>query len=677
MRRLGWSLDRPDPIRIVTPEDIRKLKEKLTHFDLLAIDTETTGLDINRATVVFWSLSTGDDRYFLESKMLSDFESVLTDPKLSWIGSQIKYDANMLANSGYPLTGDLMCTLTMDRLVDPGRPHDLKSAYSREFGERMATFGETFYPRDKRGKPRKPPKKEMYEILVETFEKDPDRVVDYASMDAWATFRLFNRLKEHLEKIRTWDGHTLWDVFLWCEVPFTRVLYNMERRGTRLDVKYLKDMRPKIIEEINSIEKRLNKLSGSMINPNSNPQLAELFFKKLGLAPLKYTSGGASGERQASVDVHVLRHYAEEGIEEAGLVLKHRELKKLLGTYVDGLLARKDAKDRIHTTFTQHVADTSRLSSRDPNLQNQPRPRDDFDIRTSFIAGPGKKLIVADYDQLEMFILAHFSKDKGMIANIIAGKDIHTSNVELVWGEPYEDVAAAKKNKDDHSPRAKRLRELRNFVKVVGFGLNYGKAANSLARELGFIEVIAEENPDWDEKRVRFEAKEQAQSLIDSYFEKIPGAKEFIFGTYRKVADTKYVESYLGRRRWLPDIMDWNDQEIHRWDARKEGRDLCWCAECKLSRDGDRQSVNTIIQGTAADIVMLAMIRCDNDPRLQKLSCDLLLQVHDELVFECPEENVEEAKPIIQYHMQNPGIRLRVPLKAGPNHGDNWVEAKG
>lgn len=207
--------------------------------------------------------------------------------------------------------------------------------------------------------------------------------------------------------------------------------------------------------------------------------------------------------------------------------------------------------------------------------------------------------------------------------------------------------------------------------------MNYGKAANSVARELGFPDQIAAEHPDWDEKKVKWAAKEQAQELIDRYFDKIPGAQEFIFGTYRRVADTKFVESYLGRRRWLLDIMDWEDQEYHRWEARKENRDLCWCAECKLSRDGDRQSVNTIIQGTAADVVMLAMIRCEQDPRLREMGCDMLLQIHDEIVFECPEEHVEEAKKIIQHHMQNPGIRLRVPLKAAPGSGDNWVTAKG
>lgn len=206
--------------------------------------------------------------------------------------------------------------------------------------------------------------------------------------------------------------------------------------------------------------------------------------------------------------------------------------------------------------------------------------------------------------------------------------------------------------------------------------LNYGKAKNSLAKELGFIDKLAAEHPEWDKKTVKIEAGNKAQDLINRYFERIPGASEFINGTYRKIADTKYVETYLGRRRHLPDIMDWQDQEHHRWEALKEGRELCWCAECKLSRDGDRQGPNTIIQGTAADICMCAMIRIENDQRLKELGYEMLLQIHDEIVGECPEENVEEAAEIVQYHMEHPWITLRVPLKAAPGIGDNWVEAK-
>lgn len=209
--------------------------------------------------------------------------------------------------------------------------------------------------------------------------------------------------------------------------------------------------------------------------------------------------------------------------------------------------------------------------------------------------------------------------------------------------------------------------------------LNYGKAANSLARELGFFDRIAKEHSDWDDWTIRRAAKAEAQALIDIYFKRIPGAAKFIRGTYRIVADTKYVETFLGRRRWLRQIMDWDEKKLHMQEEleRSHGkRDLCWCNDCKSSRDGERRSVNTIIQGTAADIVMCAMIKCHFDRRLRELGVKMLLQIHDEIVFECPEENVDEACPIIQYNMENPGIKLRVPLKAEPGVGDNWVAAK-
>jgi len=209
--------------------------------------------------------------------------------------------------------------------------------------------------------------------------------------------------------------------------------------------------------------------------------------------------------------------------------------------------------------------------------------------------------------------------------------------------------------------------------------LNYGKAANSLARELGFFDRIEKEHPDWDDWTIRRTAKAEAQALIDTYFERIPGAAEFIKGTYRTVADTKYVETFLGRRRWLRQIMDWEEKQEHiqhELNRSRGKRDLCWCNDCKASRDGERRSVNTIIQGTAADIVMCAMIKCFYDKRLRDLGVKMLLQIHDELVFECPEENVDAACPIIQEDMENPGLVLRVPLKAAPGVGDNWVEAK-
>lgn len=652
------------------------MKEKLQHHDLLAIDTETTGLDIARDTVVFWSLSTGDDRYFFERPMLEEFRPVLEDPRMAWIASQAKYDANMLANSGIHLGGDLLCTLTMDRLLDPNQKHGLKESYQREFGERMASFGETFYPRNKKGKPTKPkakkgqPPVKMYEILQQRFKENPKAVIDYASMDAWSVFRLFNRLKDEISVITAWNGTSLWDVFMYYEVPFTRVLYNMERRGCTIDTGYLSAMEPAIEEEMSGIEKQVNREAGWVVNLSSPDQLSKLLFDQRGNEPVKKTPGGKN-----STDAEVMKALTEQGEPVAKLISKYRELEKLLGTYVRGLLSWVH-NGRIHTTLNQHVADTSRLSSSDPNLQNQPREREEYDIRTAFIPTPGYKMVVADYDQLEMYILAHFSGDPGLTEQARRGRDIHTGNVELVWGEPYEDVARAKKNRNDQSDRAKYLRELRNYIKVIGFGLNYGKGPNRLAKELGMYDRIAAENPDWSEKQVKFAAQDEANSLIAKYFDRIPGAAQFIKGTHREVADTKYVESYLGRRRWLPDIMDWSDQQIHLHRAQQSNRSMCWCGECMLSRDAERQTVNTIIQGSAADVVMLAMTRCENDPDLQSLGVRQLLQIHDEIIFEVPEDCVEDALPIIQWNMENPGVDLNVPLRAEPGVGMNWIEAK-
>ena len=209
--------------------------------------------------------------------------------------------------------------------------------------------------------------------------------------------------------------------------------------------------------------------------------------------------------------------------------------------------------------------------------------------------------------------------------------------------------------------------------------LNYGKAANSLARDMGVHKRLEAEHPNWSDKKINSVAKEEAQKLIDIYFERIPGAAKFIKGTYKEAAHTKYVETFLGRRRWLHQIMDYGEKLAHMQEEfrRTRGhRTLCWCPDCKASREGERRSANTIIQGTAADIVMCAMIKCYYDERLRRLGVKMLLQIHDELVFECPEENVEEACKIIQYIMENPGIELSVPLRAEPGFGDDWVAAK-
>lgn len=365
---LKWNADRPEPIWIRTPKDIRHLKELLANTDIAAIDSETTGLDNIRDTVIFWSLSTGNNRFFLERKMIEEFRPVLEDRKRVWVGTHTKYDAHIFANSGVRLGGDLICTLIMDRLLDTDNDHGLKEVYEREFNERMATFGDVFYPKNKMGKPYKPHGVAMSQIITEAFDTNKEAVIDYASLDAFGSMRVYERLKKQLKDITTWTGKTLWDIYVLWEMPFTKVLLNCERVGVQIDVDYLNSLRPKIEAEMEKAEKKLNQVAGDVINVKSPQQLVQLFYKKMKLKPLKWTSGGSSGIKNPSVDVSVLEAHAAAGVEAANIILRYRKLSKIKGTYIEGITERC-INGRLHTTLNQHVTDTSRLSSTDPNLQ--------------------------------------------------------------------------------------------------------------------------------------------------------------------------------------------------------------------------------------------------------------------------------------------------------------------
>ena len=394
-----WTLDRPEPTWVNSHEEVRKLKEKIARTRVVAIDTETDGLDIARSRPRFWSLATDlKSRYFLEDSLFHEFYKVFEDPRIAWIGSHTKFDAHMLQNAGYKLKGELYCTLVMGRLLDPDNDHGLKETYEREFDEHMATFRETFYPKGKNGKPVKPKNKTLIEIMEDAWETNPRKVIEYASLDAYASLRLFYRLKNQLEQQRAWTGDTLWDIYMEYEVPFTKVLLDCETKGVEIDVPYLNSLEPKMLEEMDTVSKKLNKAAGQLVNPNSPKQLQQLFFKKLGVKPIAWTDGGKSGNKQPSVAEKVLEVYASEGLEEARHILRYRKLNKMLGTYVKGIINRLGPDGRLHGSLNQHVTDTARLSGTDPNLQNIPRPgSDEFLIRKAFIARPGHKFLSADY----------------------------------------------------------------------------------------------------------------------------------------------------------------------------------------------------------------------------------------------------------------------------------------
>lgn len=648
----------PPVIWVDTPEDFMRFADHVRSTGECALDTETTGLNRMSDYVLFWSACPDEQtRYCFSREMLPLWDSELSqDQDLKWYFTNQTFDFAMLMNSGVrvPL-GDSYCTLAMDWLLDENRTgrHGLKETALDYLGLNMREFKEAFKGK-KKGE-------SYHERLLRAMDEEFESATSYASLDAWATFRVFHELKRRLQNEYSMGGMCLWDYFDEVEMPFTRVLHNCCRRGIMVDLGYLDELSPKMEADLLKLQKKMNKLAGEEINLNSPMQLRKLLFGKLKLKPIKMTPGGASGNRQPSTDESCLKIWAEDGVKAAEVILEHRTLAKMKGTYVDGLRKWVDKELRIHATLTQHVTATGRLSSVDPNLQNLPRPGGDkFGIRSAFMPKDGCTLIVIDYEQLEMRLLAHYSQDANMIDVIRRGWDIHTGTASLMFGYPYEEIIAAiKKKKLAAKDESVVLTELeiamcfsRLSSKSVGFGLNYGEGPKKLAKTLGV-------------------SVQRAKELMALYFEPYPEVQDFIKSVHAFILDHAKVETILGRPRRFHEMV-----EIGKMLDRRSRWNLPGSAKMNLAR-AERQSLNSVIQGSAADVAKMAMIKCEFDPRLIKLGVEMLLQIHDELLFEVPVENAEEAMVIICEIMEHPFSEdLLVPLDVDAGMGDAWSAAK-
>lgn len=654
-----WNFQLPDTewCEPDEPEKLQEIVNAVSDADTVALDTETTGLVRWKDTPLFWSLSWrtsqgGYRRLAMPSSTLGAFTQVFADPYKTWVFANAKFDMHILANFNFYLEGRIADTNVMHALLYEEQPHDLKYMAQHILGFTWKDFKDTF--KMTKGD-------SAQDLLMKVYYENPSLLAEYAANDAYGTLRLYEELEQQLADARThslyhdedgsrWGGYainTLWDLFFKVETKFTRVLWKCERNGIKVNKEYLESIRQPAADEIQDLEKQITKKIGRRLNFNSPVQLRKYFIDELGLKPVAFSKGGKTGVRNPSINEAFLDHYKHE-VEAAALLLKHRELSKLHNTYIVGLYDHLDPHDRVHCKYNQDVARTGRLSSSDPNMQNIPRPDNDkFALRGAFIAEKGYKLVVADYEQLEMRLLGCASLEPKLLEIFASGKDIHTGNCELVYGIPYEDIVKAKKI--DKEVKHKKLPpealtdhlkmclKKRNDIKIIGFGLNYGMKEKKLARNLGCSE-------------------QEAAEVIERYMDTYPAVRQFYEEAVEVVRETGFAFTVLGRRRYLPEILSYSN--MSRWQA-------------------ERQATNVPIQGSAADAAKLAMIAADDENFEYHYGAKMLLQVHDEIAWECPEETVEEMSVAAKEVMEHPFPEdLAVHLAVDLGVGDSWMEAK-
>jgi len=411
------------------------------------------------------------------------------------------------------------------------------------------------------------------------------------------------------------QSHELTRLLDGVELPLIDVLAEMEWTGITIDLPWFASLKQRFTADREAVEKQIYETAGMEFNINSNLQLREILFDKLNLPVLKRTSTGPS------TDASVLTELAEEGHALPTLLMEYRELSKLESTYLDALPRLVNPKTgRLHTSYNQTVASTGRLSSSDPNLQNIPIRRElGRDIRRGFIPRRGWKLLAADYSQIELRLLAHLSGDPAFVEAFRAGGDIHRQTAALIFDVELTDVTGT----------------MRSRAKTINFATIYGQGPHALSRQLGIEHA-------------------EAKEFIARYFERFQGVRNYLDAMVAFARENGYVQTIFGRRRYIPELRERN---------------------FNIRAFGERTAANSPIQGSAADLIKIAMIRIDAALREKQLEGKMLLQVHDELVFEVPPDELESVQQLVQYEMEN-AAQLSVPLVVDLGVGANWLETK-
>ncbi|HEY2806447.1 MAG TPA: DNA polymerase I [Gemmatimonadales bacterium] len=530
----------------------------------------------------------------LTDPTLAPLAELLGDPSVEKVGHDIKYELLMLRRIDVTLRGIVFDTMLASFMIDPGRrTHALDTVAAEHFGVELPSHGEApGKPKDDR-----------------PFAQLPVReAADLAAPLADYALRLRARLEPTLEE------HALAALYGRVEMPLISVLADMEWEGIGIDRTLFERLTTEYRAQLAESEKRIYAAAGTEFNLGSPPQLRHVLFEKLQLPILKKTKTGAS------TDADVLEELAAMGHEVPKLMLEHREISKLLSTYLEALPRYVNPKTgRIHTTFNQIGATTGRLSSTEPNLQNIPiRTARGEVIRKGFVPREGSRFVVADYSQIELRLLAHLSGDPGFVEAFRKGGDIHRQTAAVIFGVDVAQVSS----------------EQRAQAKTINFATIYGQGPHSLSRQLGISQ------PD-------------AKRFIEEYFTRFAGVRAFLDASVAKAREKGYAETIFGRRRYIPELKDRN---------------------FNIRSFGERTATNSPIQGSAADLIKIAMVRV-RDALQAQFKARLILQVHDELIVEAPIAEAETVGALVKQHMEE-AASLTVPLVADVGIGATWLDAK-
>jgi DNA polymerase-1 len=616
----------PVQIRILDdPADLPALVARLRAAPIVAIDAETSAVELRDADLVGLSLATGPNEVWyvpfshrhndagelaltsgppraairnlpaITTPEAAQLRELLEDPTVPKAGHDIKRDWLILRAAGVDLRGVVYDSMLASFVLDPGRrSHDLDTLSLEHLGRPMRTY------QDVTGKGKSGiPFAEATVAVASAYCGEGSAAV-LALRDFFSTAIAGLNLEPLLRDI---------------ELPLVEVLVDMEWEGIAIDQVVFDRLGAELGSDMRRLEERITAAAGEALNFNSPRQLATVLFEKHQLPVVKRTKTGPS------TDADVLEQLAGMGHELPQLILEYRELQKLKSTYVDTLPTRVNRRTgRIHTSFNQTGAATGRLSSSEPNLQNIPvrTPRGE-EIRRGFVPRAGSQFLVADYSQIELRLMAHLSGDTAFIEAFLQGGDIHRQTAALIFGVPVEAVTA----------------DMRARAKTINFATIYGQGPFSLSRQLGITQ-------------------EEAKAFIAGYFERFAGVRAFLKAQVELARSQGYVETIFKRRRYIPEIKDRN---------------------FNMRSFGERLAQNSPLQGSAADLIKLAMIRIHAAIRDRALQSRMLLQVHDELIFEVPEAEIETMRVLVRTSMEQ-AAELRVPLVVDVGVGPNWLDAK-